>query len=109
MRAIYDYVAINGVPAPGGGLAVPAGELSGLLHDDGAGFQATRIMIQVGSFVDRDIIEPVWEQLEDSAASMESAAPGLEADVSGDVITHSSSRWRPSPIRCWWRCRWPCC
>ncbi len=87
VRAIYDYVAVNGVPAPDGGIAVTAQDVPGMLADDGAAGQATAIIIQVGSFTDAAVIVPVWDTLETEALALEQAAPGLTASVSGDVLT----------------------
>ena len=91
MRAVYDHIAVNGVPTPDGGVALSADELSEVLFDDGAAQQATAVFIQVGSFTDADVIRPVWDALEDAAAGIESSAPGVTASVSGDVITQFES------------------
>ena len=87
VRAVYDYMAVAGVPAPGGGIAVPAAELPEILFDDGAAAQATALVIQVGSFTDGSVIVPVMEAMDEVAAGIEAAAPGVTAGVSGDVLT----------------------
>lgn len=87
VRAVFDYVRANGVPAPNGDIAVTATELPGRLADDGRTNQATAVVIQVGSFTDAAIIQPVWDELETQAAYLESAVPGLSAAVTGEVIT----------------------
>ena len=87
VRAVYDYVAVHGVPAPGGGVAVQPGEVPEVLFDDGATGQASAIVIQVGSFTDAAIIEPVHDALDAAASDIEAAVPVLTASVSGDVLT----------------------
>jgi predicted RND superfamily exporter protein len=87
VRAVYDYVAVNGVPAPDGGVAVTPQDVPGMLADDGATGQATAIIIQVGSFTDGAVIVPVWDTLEAEATALEQTALGLSASVSGDVLT----------------------
>ena len=87
IRAVFDYMAFRGVPAPGGGVAVSADVLSELLFDDGGSVPATAIVIQVGSFTDAAVIEPVRAVLDDAALGIEATAPKLTAGVSGDVLT----------------------
>ena len=87
VRAVYDYVTVNGVPAPDGGIAVTPLDVPGMLADDGTTGQATAIIIQVGSFTDGSVIVPVWDALEAEAFALEQTAPGLTASVSGDVLT----------------------
>lgn len=87
VRAVYDYMAVHGVPTPDGGVAVTPAELPEMLADDGGANQATALVIQVGSFTDAAIIEPVRAALDHAAAGIELAAPGLTADVSGEVLT----------------------
>ncbi|MCP3973284.1 MAG: MMPL family transporter [bacterium] len=87
VRAVFDYVIANGVPTPDGAVAVAADVVPGVLADDGATGQATAIRIQVGSFTDGAIIQPVWDALETEATALEAAMPGLTASVTGDVIT----------------------
>ena len=87
IRAVFDYVIANGVPAMGDGVAVPVAEVPAKLAYDGGAHQATMIRIQVGSFTDAAVIQPVWDELEAQATALEAAAPGLEAAVSGDVLT----------------------
>jgi predicted RND superfamily exporter protein len=91
VRAIYDYITVNGVPGPGGSVAVTPQDVPGMLADDGGTAQATAIIIQVGSFTDGSVIVPVWDTLEAEALALEVAAPGLAASVSGDVLTQYES------------------
>ena len=77
---------MHGVPAPDGVVALPASEVSEVLFDDGLRHQATAIVIQVGSFTDAAIIEPVHAALESAANGLEATVPGLSAAVSGDVL-----------------------
>jgi len=87
VRAVFDYVGVNGVPSPDGQVAISAENVPGMLADDGGTAQATAIVIQVGSFTDADVINPVWETLEVQAAVLESSQTGLTASVTGEVIT----------------------
>ncbi len=87
VRAVFDYVSVNGVPAPGGDVAITPQEVPGRLGDDGGTAQATAIVVQVGSFTDAEIIQPVWDTLDAEAAALEAAVPGLSAAVTGEVIT----------------------
>ena len=87
IRATYDYIAEFGIPAPDGGVALAADEVSAILSDDGATAQATAVTVMVGSFTDGEIIVPAEEELDAAALSIEQAVPGLDASVSGDVLT----------------------
>ena len=87
IRATYDYIAEFGIPAPDGGVALAADEVSAILSDDGATAQATAVTVMVGSFTDGEIIVPAEEALDAAALSIEQAVPGLDASVSGDVLT----------------------
>ncbi len=91
VRAIYDYITVNGVPAADGGVAVTPLDVPGMLADDGSTAQATAIIIQVGSFTDGSVIVPVWDTLEAQALALELEQPGLTASVSGDVIAQYES------------------
>ncbi len=85
IAAIYRHITTNGVQTPDGEIAIPAKELSWLFVDRGAD-QATAINIQVGSFTDGEIIEPVEEVLNTTAAGLEADAEGVSARVTGDVL-----------------------
>lgn len=87
VRAVFDFVAANGVPSPDGDVAISVENVPGMLADDGAVAQATAIVIQVGSFTDAAVINPVWDALEAEATALEAAAPGIDAAVTGEVIT----------------------
>ena len=87
VRAIYDHVAAAGVPTPDGEVAITPVELPGRLADDGGTAQATAIIVMVGSYTDGAVILPVHDLLQDVAAELEAAAPGVTAGVSGEVIT----------------------
>ncbi len=89
VRAVYDYIGLNGVPTPDGDVAISPMDLPSILADDGT-TQATLIRIQVGSFTDGAIIEPVWEAMNASAANLEDAAD-VTAAPSGDVLTSFES------------------
>lgn len=86
IQAIYDYVAVRGVPAPNGSVAIPANEVGRILADDGQSAQATALVVRVGSFTDGAVILPVEAALRDAAAGIEAANPALTAGVSGDVV-----------------------
>ena len=87
IRAVYDYIAEAGVPTPDGGVALAPDEVSGVIADDGGTGQATALTVMVGSFTDGEIIVPVEQALDAAARSIEQAVPGLEASVSGEVLT----------------------
>ncbi|MGB5381704.1 MAG: efflux RND transporter permease subunit, partial [Acidimicrobiia bacterium] len=87
IRAVYDYITETGVPTPDGGVALTPDEIAGVLSDDGGTAQATSITVMVGSFTDGEIIVPAEKALNDAALSIEQAVPGLDASVSGEVLT----------------------
>jgi predicted RND superfamily exporter protein len=88
VRAIYDYIARAGVPAPDGEVAVAAIDVPAILVDDGASSQTTALVIQVGSYTDGDVIVPVGDSLEAAATSIEASVPGVTAAASGEVLTN---------------------
>jgi predicted RND superfamily exporter protein len=90
VAAIYRHAGDFGVLTPEGETAITAEHLGGVLADQGS-MQATRIAIQVGSFTDGDIIVPVQEQLEATAATYMAATTDTETLVSGDVISQYRS------------------
>ncbi|MGB5167255.1 MAG: MMPL family transporter [Acidimicrobiia bacterium] len=87
IRAVYDYITETGVPTPDGGVALTPDEIAGVLSDDGGTAQVTSITVMVGSFTDGEIIVPAEKALNDAALSIEQAVPGLDASVSGEVLT----------------------
>lgn len=87
IRAVYDHISENGVPTPDGGVALTPDEIAGVLSDDGGSAQTTAVTVMVGSFTDGQVIEPAEEALNAAALSIEQAVPGLEASVSGEVLT----------------------
>ena len=87
VRGIYDHIAAAGVPAPGGGVAVAAAAVPGILADDGGTVQSTAIVIQVGSFTDGAVVVPVRDALADAADELERPTTGLAASESGEVLT----------------------
>lgn len=90
VSAAYDYAWANGVPTDGGGVAIPAADVTGIVAPSGDG-QATAIVIQVGSFTDGSVIVPVQEQLETAAVALEASAEGATASVTGEVIAQFAS------------------
>jgi len=86
VRAIFDYVTTSGAPTVDGAVAVTAADVAGILNHDGETTQATAIVIQVGSFTDAAIIEPVHATMDAAAARLETNT-GLEASASGEVLT----------------------
>jgi hypothetical protein len=89
--AAYDYVAQYGAPARDGSTAIPVDEVGALLAHDGATSQTTAIVVQLGSFTDEAVITPAHNSLEAAADVVVASAPGLVADVSGEVITQQES------------------
>lgn len=85
VAATYDHIWEHGVQSPDGTLAVPADAVTGIVAPSGDG-QATAIVIQVGSYTDRDIIIPVREALDAAAADLATSNPAISADATGDVI-----------------------
>jgi predicted RND superfamily exporter protein len=87
IRAVYDFISESGVPAPDGGVALTPDEIAGVLSDDGGAVQTTAVTVMVGSFTDGLVIEPAEDALNAAALSIEQAVPGLDASVSGEVLT----------------------
>lgn len=83
--AVYDYIWANGVPGPDGTVAVKADAVTGIVAPSEAG-QATAIVIQVGSYTDGDIIVPVRDALEASAAGLAASDSDITAVATGEVI-----------------------
>jgi predicted RND superfamily exporter protein len=88
IRAVFDTIAEEGVPAPDGSVALTADEVAGLLADDGGTAQTTAVTVMVGSFTDRQVIEPAEAALVAAARSIEDAVPALSASVSGEVLAN---------------------
>ncbi|MDJ0790597.1 MAG: MMPL family transporter [Acidimicrobiia bacterium] len=86
IAAIYRHAWANGVLTPDGEMAIAAADLGGVLGDLGDA-QATAIVISVGSYTDGDIIVPVQQQMDATAASYLAGTSNVDARVSGDVIT----------------------
>lgn len=85
IAAIYRHAAENGVQTPDGAIAIAPEDVATVVAPIDGGY-ATAVTIQVGSFTDGTIIAPVEQALIDVAASYETAT-GIEARVSGDVLT----------------------
>ena len=77
IRAVYDYIAEFGVPAPDGAIALTPDEIAGVLSDDGGTVQTTAVTVMVGSFTDGQVIVPAEDALNAAALSIEQDAPGL--------------------------------
>ncbi len=88
IRAVFDTIAEEGVPAPDGSVALTPDEVAGLLADDGGTAQTTAVTVMVGSFTDRQVIEPAEEALVAAARSVEDAVSTLDASVSGEVLAN---------------------
>lgn len=86
VTAIYQHAQRSGVLTPGGEQALSAEDVGAVLADLGDR-QGTAIVIQVGSFTEGEVIMPVHDQLVASAAAYEAATTGVDARVSGDVIS----------------------
>ena len=84
--AIYDFVVANGVLTPQGEVVYAADEIGRFLYHDGA-TQATNIAVQVGSFTDGAVIEPVRDALTQAATAVEAGSADVTAAATGDVIT----------------------
>ena len=85
VSAILRHAMANGVLAPDGSTAIPVESVGTLVAQVDGGY-ATAVRIQVGSFTDGDIIAPVEDTLTAAAGRYE-AATGVEARVSGEVLT----------------------
>ena len=88
IRAVFDTIAEQGVAAPDGSVALAPDEVAGLLADDGATAQTTAVTVMVGSFTDREVIEPAEAALVAAARSVEETVPALDVNVSGDVLAN---------------------
>ncbi|MFC2153479.1 MMPL family transporter [Actinomycetota bacterium] len=86
IAAIYRHVAEFGVTTPDGAPAISAADTAKYIAQTDAGY-ATDITIQVGSFTDGAIIEPVEAALTEAAIAHEAMTTGVRARVSGDVLT----------------------
>jgi predicted RND superfamily exporter protein len=86
VAAIYRHAWAHGVQTPDGSVAISPEDVRGVLADLGD-VQGTAIVINVGSYTDGEIIVPVQEQMNETAASYVAATSGVDAQVSGDVIT----------------------
>lgn len=87
VAAAYDHIVAHGVSTPEGERIFGADEVGSFLFHDGE-LQATAVRVQVGSFTEADIIQPVWDLLEAEADRLEATAAGLTlVGVSGEVIT----------------------
>ena len=84
IAAIYRHAFEHGVLTPEGDVAIAADELPEIVAavDDG---HATAVVIQVGSFTDREIIAPVEAAMDDAAAQLV-AETALSARVTGEVL-----------------------
>jgi len=86
VTAVYDFIVSDGVLTADGVQIFEPSEVGRYLFHDGTN-QATAITVQVGSFTDRDVIQPVWDLLEAEATTIAGATSGLTmVAVSGDVI-----------------------
>lgn len=88
IRAVFDRITEEGVPAPDGSLVLRSDEVAGLLADVGATAQTTSVTVMVGSFTDREVIEPAEAALVAAARSVEEAVPALDVNVSGEVLAN---------------------
>jgi len=91
IRAVYDYIAVNGIPALDGSTAMPADEVGKMLADDGSMSQATAIVVSVGSFTDEAVISRARTTLDHAGAVIVESAPEVSATVSGEVLTQFES------------------
>lgn len=86
VAAVYDFVSENGVLTPDGEVAYAGDEVGNFLYHDGV-TQATAITVQVGSFTDGRIIEPVWDALAAAGDGITASTDGLTTvAATGDVI-----------------------
>jgi predicted RND superfamily exporter protein len=79
------YAWANGVPSPDGSVAIAALDVPGIVAETDTGL-ATAVVIQVGSYTDGAIIEPVRQAMEVAAASFENDTTDTTAIVTGEVI-----------------------
>lgn len=90
--AIYAYVTEHGVVSDAGDEIIAAEDIpeTVALLDDGG--QATAVTVSVGSFTDGEIIQPVWDALDEAAAGLSASTIGLTTvGVTGEVITQFDS------------------
>ena len=86
VAAVFDYIAVNGVPAPDGSTAVTADTIPEIYADTGR-IQSTAVVVQMASFTNADVIVPAQEALEDAATAYEVGNTNVEASVAGEVLT----------------------
>jgi predicted RND superfamily exporter protein len=86
VASALEHAWQNGVPSPDGAIAIAAVDVPGIVAQADSGGQATAVVIQVGSFTDGAVIEPVQAVMDVAAASFESDTTGVTATVTGEVI-----------------------
>jgi predicted RND superfamily exporter protein len=86
IAAVFDYIAVNGVPAPDGSTAVTPDTVPAIYADSGRE-QSTAVVVQMASFTKADVIVPAQEALEDAAAAYEAGNTNVTASVAGEVLT----------------------
>ena len=89
--ALFDYMAENGVPTPGGDTAIEPVDVGAYVAQTSDGLYATKIQVQIPTFTDATVIEPAWDALDSAAAGL-AAHPSVDsAAASGQVITQFES------------------
>ena len=91
IQAVYDHIAVNGIVSDGAVImaAEDVPQVVATLDDGG---QATAIVVQIGSFADREIIQPAWDTLESAADHLNATTTGLTTvGATGEIITQFNS------------------
>ena len=86
VAAVFDYIAVNGVPTPDGSTAVTPDTVPEIYADSGR-VQSTAVVVQMASVMKADVIVPAQEALEDAAAAYEAGNANVTASVAGEVLT----------------------
>ncbi len=91
IAAVYEHVWANGLVDADGEVAYDTESITAVVAPVGSG-QATALRIQVVSFTDADVIEPVIDTLDALAADLASTQPGLKTvGYGGDVVAQHIS------------------
>lgn len=85
VAAVLRHALTYGVQTPEGAVAIPVADVPTIVTEHDSGY-ATAVVIQVGSWTDGAVIEPVEAELVGAAEAYESATTDTRARVSGEVI-----------------------
>lgn len=94
VQAIYDFAYAEGIPTDDGSLAFRAESVPEILHQEGDGGYATRLIVGIRTFTDEAVIADAEAALEEAASNLETGPAGAaltRVAVSGNTITQQDS------------------